>query len=56
MNKYSKYISVKYLVIKCDVSRNNNNGYLCKKMNINIVVKCWLLRGYINFYKYKPTI
>lgn len=34
MNKYSKYILVKQFVIKCDVSRTNNNAYLCEKMNI----------------------
>ena len=49
MHKYGKYILVKYFVISFDVSRNNNNGYLCKKMNINKVIKCWLLSGYINF-------
>lgn len=56
MHKYGKYILVKCFVISFDVSRNSNNGYLCKKMNINKVIKCWLLGGYITFYKYKPTI
>lgn len=49
MNKYGKYILVKYFVISFDVSRNSNNVYLCKKMNINKVIKCCLLSGYINF-------
>lgn len=49
MYKYGKYILVKYFVISFDVSRNSNNVYLCKKMNINKVIKCWLLRGYVNF-------
>lgn len=50
MNKYGKYILVKYFVIKCDVSRNNNNAYLCKKMNINKIIKYWLLRGLHKFF------
>lgn len=49
MDKYGKYILVKYLVISFDVSRSSNNEYLCKKMNINKVIKCWLLSGYISF-------
>lgn len=49
MYKYGKYILVKYIVISFDVSRFIDNVYLCKKMNINKVIKCWLLRGYINF-------
>lgn len=49
MNKYGKHILVKQFVIKCDVSRNSNNEYLYKKMNINKIIKCWLLRGYIIF-------
>lgn len=49
MYKYGKYILVKYIVKSFDVSRNSNNVYLCKKMNINKVIKCWLLRGYVNF-------
>lgn len=49
MYKYGKYISVKYIVISFDVSRNSNNVYLCKKMNINNIIKYWLLMGYINF-------
>lgn len=40
---------IKYLVISFDVSRNDNNAYLCKKMNINKIIKYWLLKGYINF-------
>lgn len=39
MYKYGKYILVKYFVISFDVSRNNNNVYLCKKTNINNVIK-----------------
>lgn len=39
MYKYGKYILVKQFVIKCDVSRNSNNAYLCKKMNINKIIK-----------------
>lgn len=50
MHKYGKYISVKCIVISFDVSRTSNNVYLCKKMNINKIIKCWLLRGYINFF------
>lgn len=50
MHKYCKYILVKYFIISFDVSRNSNNVYLCKKMNINKVIKCWLLRSYVNFF------
>lgn len=39
MHKYSKYILVNYIVISFDVSRISNNVYLCKKMNINKVIK-----------------
>lgn len=49
MYKYGKYILVKYFVKNFDVSRNSNNVYLCKKMNINKIIKRWLLRGYIIF-------
>lgn len=49
MNKYGKYILVKYIVISFDVSRFIDNVQLCNKMNINNIIKCWLLRGYINF-------
>lgn len=49
MYKYGKYILVKYLVISFDVSRNSNNVYLCENMNINKIIKYWILRGYINF-------
>lgn len=50
MYKYGKYILVKYIVISFDVSRISNNAYLCKNMNINKIIKYWLLRGYINFF------
>ncbi len=49
MNKYGKYILVKKFVIKCDVSRNSNNEYLYKKMNINKIINRCKLRGYVNF-------
>lgn len=49
MNKYGKYISVKYFVICFDVSHFYDNAYLCKKMNINKIVSGWVSRGYINF-------
>lgn len=39
MNKYGKYILVKYIVISFDVSRNSNNAYLFKKMDINKIIK-----------------
>lgn len=39
MHKYGKYILVKYFVISFDVSRNSNNVYLCKNMNINKIIK-----------------
>lgn len=49
MYKYGKYILVKNIVISFDVSRISNNAYLCKNMNINKIIKHWILRGYINF-------
>lgn len=49
MHKYGKHILVNYFVISFDVSRNSNNAYLCKKMNINNIIKYWLLSSYINF-------
>lgn len=50
MNKYGKYILVKYIVISFDVSRNSNNAYLFKKMNINKNYKVLIIKRLHKFF------
>lgn len=38
MYKYGKYILVNYFVISFDVSRNRENEYLFRKVDINYIV------------------
>lgn len=38
MYKYGKYILVNYFVISFDVSQNNINAYLFRKVDINYIV------------------
>lgn len=49
MHKYGKYILVNYFVISFDVSQNNINVYLFRKVDINYIVNSWYLRGYKTF-------
>lgn len=39
MHKYGKYILVNYFVISFDVSQNNINAYLFRKVDINYIIK-----------------
>lgn len=38
MHKYGKYILVNYLVTSFDVSRNRENEYLFRKVDINYII------------------